>query len=326
MRRALTEGVTAGATCVSTPIALTIVVPVYGCDDCLAELCRQIAAALADLAGEYEILLIDDRSPDGSWAQIVALQAIYPQLRALRFSRNFGQQIAITAGLAAAQGARVAVMDCDLQDPPALLPAMMVQMDMGADIVQCRRTPQSRAPIRRMLAAGYGHFLGLVTGARVDPSLGSFSLLSRKVVDAYLRFGERERHYQFILHWLGFETAYLDYAHAERHAGRSSYKLRKLIAHALDGVFFQSTRLLHWITALGTMFAAGGFIFAGYVAWRAIFRTALPGWTSLAFLILIGTGFILMSLGVIGIYVGKVFAQTKGRPLYIIDEEVGLKR
>ena len=305
------------------PPALSIVVPVYGCADCLAELHRQITAALAGMAGGYEIVLVDDRSPDGGWARIVALAAADPAVRGIRLSRNFGQQIAITAGLAAARGARVAVMDCDLQDPPALLPRMMALMEDGCDIVQCRRSASSRSPLRRLLARGYVRLLRLVSGADVDPSLGAYTLLSRKVVDAFLRFGERERHYQYILHWLGFATAYLDYDHGARHSGRSSYSPGKLIAHAVDGLFFQSTRLLHWIVALGLGFAAGGFAFAGYFAWRALFRTALPGWSSLAVLILIGTGAMLTSLGVIGSYVGRIFAQAKARPLFVVDEECG---
>jgi dolichol-phosphate mannosyltransferase len=302
--------------------ALSVVVPVYGCVNCLGELCRQIDAALAGLDGGYEILLIDDRSPDGAWAEMGRLRALHPALRAIRLSRNFGQQIAISAGLAAARGERVAVMDCDLQDPPALLAQMMARMDAGCDIVQCRRAPHSRALIRRMLSAGYGHLLGLLSGTTIDPALSTYTLLSRKVVDGYLCFSERERHYHFILHWLGFEAAFIEYDHRERLSGRSSYSLGRLIAHAMDGVFFQSTRLLSAIIALGGVFAAGGFVFAAYFAWRALFRTALPGWTSLAVLILIGTGLVLMSVGVIGAYVGKVFVQTKGRPLYVIDEDL----
>lgn len=301
------------------PPFVSVVVPVYGCVECLGELCRQLNTALAPITGRHEIVLVDDRSPDGSWEEIVRLKSRYPAIRGIRLSRNFGQHIAISAGLAEARGERVVVLDCDLQDPPSLISTLMAEMDRGHDLVFARRTERSHSLFRRLATRAYFRLLGALTGVTVDGRFGSYSILSRKVVDAYLRFGERERHYLFILRWLGFSTGVVDYAHHPRHAGRSSYTFRRLLSLSIDGVLFQTTRLLQWIVGLGLAFAATGVGVALYLVWRVVFRTALPGWTSLAVLILVCTGVVLVSLGVIGLYIGKVFSQSKQRPLYIID-------
>jgi dolichol-phosphate mannosyltransferase len=299
--------------------AISVVVPVYCCTACLEPLCSRLERSLALLTNRYEIILVDDRSPDDAWAAIVALQARFPAVKGIRLSRNFGQQIAISAGLAVTQGDYAVVMDCDLQDSPEKIPDLYAKLGEGYDLVLARRTQRSHSRFRLLASRTYFKLMSRLTEKPIDGSYGSFSILSRKVIDAFLQFGERERHYLFILRWLGFNTGTMDYEHQERAIGSSSYSLRSLLRHAVDGIFFQATVLLRWIVTLGLLFAAGGMVLAVFFIYNYIAHNSVPGWTSLAVLILINTGIMLTSLGVIGLYVGKIFDQAKGRPLYVID-------
>ena len=305
---------------------VSVVVPVYGCIACLGTLCEQLEAQLSQLTDRFEIILVDDRSPDNSWSRFPALQQDHPSVKGIRLSRNYGQHIAITAGLSAARGDCVVVMDCDLQDPPGLIPQLLTRLQEGYDLVLAKRVVRNHSGFRVAAARLYFRLLGKVSGNPVDGSFGTFSILSRKVVDAFLRFEEKERHYLFILRWLGFEAGIVEYEHQPRAFGESSYTFARLVRHAIDGILFQATALLRWIVSLGFVFALSGMAAAAYFAWRAFFRTALPGWTSLVVLVLVCTGVILVSLGVIGLYVGKIFDQAKQRPLYVVDKVVDAKR
>lgn len=304
---------------VLTEPRISVVVPVYGCINCLETLCSQVEAAVGSLTTRFEIILVDDRSPDDSWSQLPALQERFPSVKGVRLSRNFGQHIAITAGLEAAKGDFAIVMDCDLQDPPSLIPALFAKMQEGYDLVLARRVERNHSWFRQASAKAYFMLMSKLTGEPIDGRHGSFSILSRKVIDGFLRFEEKERHYLFIVRWQGFRVGSVDYVHQERHSGNSSYTLGRLLHHAIDGLLFQATILLRWIVSLGFLFALSGVAVAGYFVWRNLFHTSLPGWTSLVVLILLSTGAILVSLGIIGLYVGKIFDQAKQRPLYLVD-------
>lgn len=299
--------------------SISVVIPVYGCIGCLEQLCQQLEPVLDNLTRRYEIILVDDRSPDNSWSQLPSLQARHPSVKGIRLSRNYGQHIAITAGLAEARGDCAVVMDCDLQDPPSLIPLLFAKLQEGYDLALAKRIERNHSAFRVFAAKAYFTLLSKLTGEEVDGSYGSFSILSRKVIDSFLLFDEKERHYLFILRWLGFRIGTVDFAHQERYAGESSYNLSRLLSHALNGMLFQATVLLRWIVSLGFLFALSGLGMAAYLVWRHFSHTSLPGWTSLVVLILISTGVILVSLGIIGLYVGKIFDQAKQRPLYIVD-------
>lgn len=305
---------------------LSVVVPVYGCRDCLAALQERITAALSGFGESYEVVYVDDRSPDRSWPLLAGLAESDPHVRALRLSRNFGQHAAITAGLAKATGRWVVVMDCDLQDPPEEIPRLYARAVEGFDIVFARRVGRRDSVLRRMGAAVYFRVLGAFFGRKLDGAHGTFSIISRKVADAFLELQDADRHYLFILKWLGFETGSIDVQHAERYAGKSSYSFVKLVQHAFDGLVFQTTKLLRWIVYLGFAVATIGIALAGFFMYSWAVNTPYPGWTSLAVLLLVLGGFILLSLGVTGLYVGKIFGQVKRRPLYVIDEETAIQR
>lgn len=299
---------------------VSIVVPVYNCEQCLPVLCERVDNTLRGMDQNYELILVDDRSSGRTWQIILELCCQYPSLKGIQLSRNFGQHKAITAGLSKSLGDYVIVMDCDLQDPPELIPNLIQKIEQGFDLVLARRNSRKDSFFRQWAAKAYFYLIGRLTDEKIDGSYGNFSILSRKVVDNFLKFGEKERHYLFILRWMGFNIGKIEYEQNQRIAGESSYLFKSLIRHALDGLFFQSTVLLKWIAKTGLIFSLVGFTLALYYIGRYFMYGSVQGWTSLIVLILICTGLIVTSLGVIGIYITKIFDQIKKRPLYIIDK------
>jgi glycosyltransferase involved in cell wall biosynthesis len=303
---------------------LSVVLPVYRCAECIQPLHARLTATLRTLGLSYELIFVDDRSPDGAWQILRELAGGDPQVRAVRLSRNFGQQAAITAGIDASRGAWTVVMDCDLQDPPEVIADLYAKAQQGFDIVLARRK-EKKHPFFRLLAARlYFTFLRLFLGVHISGEYGSFSIIAAKVRESFLRVPDRDRHYLPILLWLGFNRATVDYEHGERHAGGSSYSLRALVRLAVEGVFFQTATLLKWIVYFGFCVALAGALLAIALIALAIVVNPPPGWTSLAVLILLVGGFIIVSTGVTGLYIGKIFQQVKNRPLFLIDEEISL--
>jgi glycosyltransferase involved in cell wall biosynthesis len=301
----------------SRPV-LSVVVPVYGCRPCLEHLHERITATLDGLVS-HELILVDDRAPDEAWPEIERLVELDPAVRGIRLSRNFGQHAAITAGLSHVRGDWVVVMDCDLQDPPEDIPKLYAKALEGHDIVFGRRTHKPTNAPRRALAALYFGCLAIFTGNKIEGQYGTFSVISRKVVDALLELKDNDRHYLMMLAWLGFDSAAVDYTPASRYTGRSSYSLPRLIEHALDGVFFQTTILLRWIVYLGFFLASLGGLLAAYFISARVVGTAYPGWTSIVVVTLVLSGFIILSTGITGLYIGKVFEQSRGRPIFVTD-------
>ncbi|MBA2505701.1 MAG: glycosyltransferase family 2 protein [Thermoleophilaceae bacterium] len=300
---------------------LSVVVPVYGCRDCLGHLHERLTRVLDSLHADHEIVFVDDGTGDGTWDDLQALARRDPAVRAVRLSRNFGQQAAILAGLQHARGRYVAVMDCDLQDPPELLTAMYERAIEGFGVVYGVRTRTGTPRLRRAAALAYSKLMNLTTRANIDPGHGCFSLLSRDVVNAYLRVPDRDRNHMLILYWLGFPHSSVPFDQPDRHSGSSAYTVRSLFRLAGDGVFFQTTVLLRWVIYLGFAVSAAGFgLAAYYLALRLSGSAVEPGFTALAVLILVMSGFVIGSVGVVGLYLGRIFEQVKGRPLYVVAE------
>jgi glycosyltransferase involved in cell wall biosynthesis len=303
---------------------LSVVLPVYRCAECIRPLHGRLTETLQGLGLSYELIFVDDRSPDGAWQVLRDLNLVDPRVRAFRLSRNFGQQAAITAGIGASRGTWTVVMDCDLQDPPEVIADLYAKAQEGFDIVLGRRREKKHPFFRLVAARLYFKFLRLFLGVHISGEYGSFSIIAAKVREAFLRVPDRDRHYLPILLWLGFNRASVDYEHAERHAGGSSYSLRSLVKLAVEGVFFQTASLLRWIVYLGFCVALAGALLAIGLIVLALLVNPPPGWTSLAVLLLLVGGFIIVSTGVTGLYIGKIFQQVKNRPLFLIDEELGL--
>jgi dolichol-phosphate mannosyltransferase len=279
-------------------------------------------AALSEISSDYELIFVDDRSTDGSWPELLELSKLDPRVKLVRLSRNFGQHPAITAGLAEAVGRWVVVTDCDLEDPPEEIPRLWAKAQEGYDFVLSRRRRRRQAVWRRVGARAYRWLANRLAGTDVDPQYTNLSLLSRPVVDAFLRFRDQDRQYLLMLLWLGFRHDAIDVDQDERYAGSSSYSFRQLVRVAADGIFFSTTRLLRWIVYAGFAVGAAGLLLAALAVVNWIERDPPTGYTSLAVVILILSGMIIASTGVMGLYVGKVFAQVKGRPLYVVDEVI----
>ncbi len=300
---------------------ISVVIPVYNCAGCLHALHERLTATLRSLTDDYEIVLVDDRSRDGAWDALRELARSDPHLRIIRLSRNFGQHAAITAGLTRARGAWTVVMDCDLQEPPEEITRLYAKAQEGYEIVRAVREGRRHSAFRRMSASLYRRMLSEREGGEIEFS--TLSIISRKVVDAFLELRDRDREYQLVLDWLGFSQATISFAHAER-AGDSpsAYGLRELVGVALDGMFFRTTVLLRWIVLLGFVVAAAGGALGAYAIYSRYVEDTPPGYTSIVVLLVLLSGFIIISLGVVGLYVGRIFDQVKGRPLFVVDEQI----
>jgi glycosyltransferase involved in cell wall biosynthesis len=302
---------------------LSIVSPVYGSAAIVDPLVERIVAAVNPVTADFEILLVEDGSPDDSWGQIAAAARREPRVRGLQLARNFGQHAAITAGLAHARGTHVVVMDCDLQDDPAYIPALLAKAGEGFDIVLTRKANRRHAWHRNLGARGFATVANLLSGPRpADPRVGGYSILSRKVVDAFLQIQDVHRHYLQILGWLGFRTAVVPVEHHPRHSGSSAYTFSRLLRHALEGITSQSTVLLKFAVGIGFTYFVGALVGAIYLCIRYFQHGFLAGWASIVVLLLASTGLILIAIGILGIYIGNIFEQVRNRPLYLVQNRV----
>ena len=303
-------------------IELSVVVPVYGCRGCLAELHRRLSESVAEVTEDAEFVFVDDRSTDGSWDALLELAADDPRVKLVRLSRNFGQHRAITAGLAESSGRRVVVMDCDLEDRPEEIPRLWAKAAEGNDIVLSVRRRYSKSAFRNLAGRAYRRLANVLAGTDIDPRYRNLSIVSREVVDEFLRFRDHERQYLLILLWLGYEHATIEVEPDPRHIGESSYSFGGLVRVAADGILFQTTRLLRWVIYLGFAVTVIGALLAALLVYNYIVREPPAGWTSLAVIVLIVGGLLLSSFGVVGLYIERIFNQVKGRPLYVVDKRV----
>jgi dolichol-phosphate mannosyltransferase len=304
-------------------LTVSVVIPVYGCSGTLHLLHERLSRVLPALVGDYEVIYVDDRAHDGSWPILRELAAHDPHVIACRLSRNFGQQIAITAGLEQCRGDYVVVMDCDLQDPPEAIGKLLATALSGFDIVFAKRKSAYRSAARDVASRQYFRLLSFLSGSKFDEELGAFSIISRRVVRAFLKFQERDRHYLMILYWLGFEATTIEYDREVRAVGESSYSLKKLIVMGLSGMFFSTTRLLHWVIYSGFILAAAGTLLALYYIIHWFVNGSLPGWTSLIVVQLVVGGLVILSVGITALYIGKIFEASKQRPLYVMQDRIG---
>lgn len=300
---------------------ISVVIPVYNCAGCLPALHARLTVTLSAITPDYEIVLVDDRSRDGAWEILADLARSDRRLRVVRLSRNFGQHAAITAGLTRSRGRWTVVMDCDLQEPPEEIARLYAKAQEGYEIVRATREGRRHSAFRRMSASLYRRMLSEREGGEIEFS--TLSIISRKVVDAFLQLRDRDREYQLVLDWLGFSQATISFAHADREGDApSAYGLRELVRVALDGMFFRTTVLLRWIVLLGFVVALLGGLLAVYAVYARYVEGSPPGYTSIVVLLVLLSGFIIISLGVVGLYVGRIFDQVKGRPLFVVDEQI----
>ncbi|ART51133.1 glycosyltransferase [Acidovorax carolinensis] len=304
--------------------SISCVVPCYNESENLERLLPQLSAALALLAPQWEIVLVDDGSTDATGAHL-AQWTRQPGVRALQLSRNFGKEAALTAGLQAAAGQVVVMMDADLQHSPAMLDSFVRHWRAGADVVYAMRTHrEAESGFKRL---GVRWFYGLINGAdrfEVPPGAGDFRLMDRKVVTALLALPERNRFMKGLYAWVGFEAVAVPYVPDERAHGQSHFSPLRMIALALDGLTAFTVWPLRAVVALGFALALLAFGYGTYlVVDYLMYGHDVNGWTTIVVSLMFFAGVQLVSLGVVGEYVGRIYGEVKQRPLYVVKRELG---
>jgi glycosyltransferase involved in cell wall biosynthesis len=304
---------------------ISVVIPVYMGASCLNELYRRLVASLETISPDFEILLVEDCGGDGAWPMIQALGAQDKRVIGIQFSRNFGQHYGITAGMDHSLGDWVVVMDGDLQDQPEEIPRLYAKALEGFDIVIARRQHRQHSLWKRVTAWMFYRVFNYLSGFEYDGRIANFRIMSRVVVWNFLQMREHLRFFSALVSWMGFPVATIDITHAERHSGESTYTLRKLLKLAGETIITYSDKPLWLCISLGFTLAFVSFLGGAFIFIRAwFFGSPVMGWSSLFVSLYFMGGIIISILGVIGIYLGKTFQETKKRPLYIIRQACNL--
>ncbi len=306
-------------------IKLSIVVPVYLSEGSLPELYDRLRHNIEPLGVDFELIMVDDGSPDASWKVIASLAAMDERVKGIHLSRNFGQHYAISCGLDHATGNWVVVMDCDLQDRPEDVQALYSKALEGFDIVCARRRNRTDGVFKKCSSYVYKKLLGWLIGSPLDPSLTNFSIVSRSVADEVRRFREGNRSYPLFLKWLGFKTGYVDVAHGERFVGKSAYTFGRLVEFAVRAAVAQSNRPLLLSIRFGIALSLCSLLYGLWLVIRYfLYDIGVQGWTSVMVSLFVLSGLLLFHLGIIGLYLGQVYDEVKARPLYVVRESVNL--
>lgn len=308
----------------SHSIELSVVAPVYGCKGCLEDLADQVHDAMRAMGVTFELILVDDASPDSAWERIKELAATRPWLKGLELSRNFGQHSAISAGIEHARGCWTVVMDCDLQDVPAEIPKLYRKaVDEHFDVVFAQRIERKDTALKRFSSWGFFAVLGWLTGVPQDPSTANFGIFHRKVINAVCAMPERDRSFPLMVKWAGFRTTKLPVRHQQRAEGESSYTLRRLLRLAMNIALGYSEKPLRMVAGTGMACALIAFVMVGISIWRWWDGdTQVAGYTSIIGAIWLIGGLMMFSLGVVGLYVGQVFRNVQRRPYYIVASTI----
>lgn len=299
---------------------LSVVIPVYRAEGCLEELYRRLKVSLETITTDFEIVLVEDCGGDRSWPMIVDLAECDARVKGIRFSRNFGQHYGITAGLDHCDGDWVVVMDCDLQDRPEEIPHLYAKAQEGYDVVLARRGQRSDPTLKRFASWLFYKIFSYLADMDYDGETGNFRIVSRKVVTSFRMMRERLRFFGGLVSWMGFPTASIDVRHDERFAGQTSYTFRKLWKLASETIIAYSDKPLRLAIRFGFVISALAFASGSYIIYRAmVYGTPIMGWSSLIVSIYFLGGIVISILGILGVYLGKAFDETKRRPLYIIS-------
>ena len=302
---------------------LSIVSPIYRGEKMLDELVRRIIDSVKDITDDYEIVLVNDCSPDNSWEKIVQLCNENKKVKGVNLSRNFGQHYAITAGLSKTSGNWVVVMDCDLQDRPEEILNLYAKTREGFDSVFAQRVERQDTFMKRLSSAAFYFVFSFLTDSKQDKSVANFGIYNRKVVNAILSMGDSIRYFPIMAQWVGFRKGYLPVQHAERQVGSSSYSFFKLMRLASDNMIGFSDKPLRLMLTFGFYVVIGSLLVALYyfVKW-CLGLIVVDGFTTMVISLWLIAGILTMMLGITGLYIGKIFDRVKGRPVFIIGETV----
>lgn len=305
---------------------ISVVSPVYRGEKMVSELVRRNVAALISITDDYEIILVNDASPDNSWAAIEAECRKNPRVKGLNLSRNFGQHYAITAGLRYVSGEWVVVMDCDLQDRPEDIPALYAKAQNGYDIVFARRVVKHVGWWKRFSSVLFHAVIDWLSGTKSDPAIANFGIYCRMAIDEYNKIPQQARAFGQILDVVGFKRGYVDVEQDASARGESSYTLVKLLIHSFRIIITSTNKPLRMAVGLGFGMAALSFVLALYnLIAKLVGIIMIDGYTTTVFSIWFVGGLLLSVIGVLGLYIGAIFDQVKGHPLFVVKEELNFE-
>lgn len=306
-------------------IKISIVSPVYKNAKGIEEFISSVKKHVLAITSDFEIILVNDDSPDNSWHIIKKIAKIDNRIKGISLSRNFGQHPAIFCGLSHSSGDVVVIMDCDLQEDPSYIPLLLKKYFEGFDIVYTYKKNRAHKLWKNVATYLFFRFYNyLIDNKNIASNykVGTYSLISRKVANSFLTFKDCQFHYILILRWLGFNYTYVEIEHFERKYGKSSYSFHKLFEHALVAIVFHSDKLLRLNIYFGFSIAFISFVLGILIIFSYFLRGFAPGWASIIVLNLFSLGVILFSIGILGLYIGKMFEQTKQRPMFVINDKI----
>ncbi len=304
---------------------ISVVIPMYGCRAAVNELYNRLIKSLSEITDDFEIIMVNDSCPQNSWELIEKLCERDKRVVGIEMARNFGQMKAITAGLDYSTGDWVVVMDCDLQDRPEEIVNLYNKAQEGYDVVFAKRKNRKDSGLKVFISKMFYKVYSFASDDSYDPELCNFSICKRNVIDSYCSMREMHRAYVMYIRWLGFRQTAIDVQHDERFEGKSSYNMKKRIKMAGEILTSQSDKILRFTVGLGFLITFISFIVIIALVVHYFMGTVATGWTStIATLCLIG-GIIITVVGLVGIYVGNIFMQSKNRPLYVVRQVVNKK-
>lgn len=304
---------------------LSIVVPVYNGELFLDQLCKRISKAISEIPCEYEIILVDDFSPDSSWKIIQYLASTDKRIKALSLSRNFGQHSAISAGLAFTKGDWVIIMDCDLQDRPEEIVHLYQKAEEGYDAVLAKRCFRKDPWLKIMCSMLFYRLFNYLLDTKLDSSIGNFGIYNRKIITAILSMKDKVRYFPAMVQWVGFNQTSISVRHDARSTGKSSYTFIKLLKLAINNIISFTDKPLRISIFLGALMCMITLILGLNLLWRYFQNNILvSGYTSIILSLWFLCGMIIFLLGVQGLYIGQCFNQVKGRPIFFIKEFLNL--
>ncbi len=301
---------------------LSVVSPVYKADGIIDTLVNLITAECRLITDEFEIILVNDGSPDNSWEVLKSMAVTNKNIIGLNLSRNFGQHAAINAGLAIAKGDYVIVMDCDMQHHPKYIPQLVGKIKEGYDIVFTTTPKRAHSFFKNMLSGMYHRIYNYLTELDSNYNYTTYSIASKKIITVYKTLDEYNSHYLPKLRWLGFKQTAISIEHLVRENGKSSYNLKSLFIEGIKGLTANSVKLLRLNVFAGLLLSALAFVGIAVIIVLYFISGFLAGWASVTVLIMFSLGIILTSIGITGLYIGQTFEQVKKRPQYIVSDTV----
>ncbi|AIQ62340.1 glycosyltransferase [Paenibacillus stellifer] len=306
----------------------SVVIPMYNEEQVISHTHQRLKQVMDNTGEPYELVFVNDGSRDRTAAIIQDIADNDPNVKLIDFSRNFGHQIAITAGMDYAEGDAVVVIDADLQDPPEVILEMIAKWKQGYEVVYAKRLKRHGETLfKKTTAKVFYRLLSSMTSVDIPTDTGDFRLIDSKVADVMRDLKEKNRYVRGLVSWVGFRQASVEYVREERFAGETKYPLKKMIRFALDGITSFSHKPLKIASYLGFALSISSFIYLFVVLMQRLFTDhTVPGWASIVGVNLLFNGIVLMILGVIGEYIGRIYDESKGRPLYIVRQTVGYRK